>query len=54
MANCAFPAPWPSSEDDEYEESMAKKADLPKTKFGDAFDPAHVEQLNAISKENMS
>ena len=33
-------------EDDEYEELMAKKAAMPKTKFGDAYDPKHVENLN--------
>ena len=32
-------------EDDEYDELMAKKAALPKTKFGDAYNPAHVENL---------
>jgi hypothetical protein len=32
---------------------MAQKASLPKTKFGDAFNPAHVERLNKLSMENM-
>jgi arylformamidase len=41
-------------EDDEYEELMAKKAQLPKTKYGDATNPAHVESLNKISKDNLS
>jgi len=36
-------------EDAEYEELMAKKAGLPVTKFGDAYDPAHVERINALS-----
>ena len=40
-------------EDNEYDELMAKKATLPKTKFGDAYDPKHVEQLNAISKASL-
>jgi hypothetical protein len=40
-------------DDAEYEELMAKKASLPKTKFGDAFEPAHVESLNELSKKNM-
>ena len=31
---------------------MAKKASMPKTKFGDAFDPAHVESINKLSKAN--
>jgi arylformamidase len=33
-------------EDDEYETLMAQKAAMPKTKFGDAINPAHVENLN--------
>jgi arylformamidase len=41
-------------EDDEFETLMAKKAELPKTKFGDAFNPAHVDRINAISKANLS
>ncbi len=41
-------------EDDEYEELMKKKEALPKTKFGDAFQPKHVESLNKISKANMA
>jgi hypothetical protein len=41
-------------DDAEYESLMAKKAALPKTKFGDAFDPAHVESINQLSKQNMS
>jgi hypothetical protein len=40
--------------DDEYEELMKKKAELPKTKFGDAYNPAHIESINAISKANLS
>lgn len=41
-------------DDDEYIELMKKKADLPKTKFGDAYNPKHVESINAISKENLA
>jgi kynurenine formamidase len=41
-------------DDDRYEELMAKKATMPKTRFGDAFDPAHVEQINKLSKANMA
>ena len=37
-------------EDDRYEELAALKATLPKTKFGDAYDPVHVERLNALSQ----
>ena len=41
-------------EDDQYEAMMAKKATMPKTKFGDAFNPAHVESINKLSKANMA
>jgi arylformamidase len=41
-------------EDDQYETLMQEKAALPKTKFGDAYNPVHVEQLNALSKANMA
>jgi hypothetical protein len=41
-------------DDAEYGDLMAKKASLPKTKFGDAFDPAHVERINQLSKENLA
>ena len=41
-------------DDERYEELMAKKAGMPKTKFGDVSDPAHVEQLEALSKANMA
>jgi hypothetical protein len=41
-------------DDAEYEELMAKKASLPATKFGDAFDPAHVESINKLSAANLS
>jgi kynurenine formamidase len=37
-------------DDDEYEELMARKAEMPKTRFGDGFSPQHVEQLNGLSK----
>jgi hypothetical protein len=40
-------------EDAEYEALMAKKAGMPKTKFGDAYDPAHLERLNFLSQTNM-
>ena len=38
-------------DDDRYAALMAKKAELPKTKFGDASNPAHVEQLNKLSRK---
>jgi hypothetical protein len=41
-------------EDDEYEKLMAQKASMPKTKFGDAYNPAHLESLNKLSKANLS
>ena len=37
-------------EDSQYAELMKKKESMPKTKFGDAFDPTHVERLNALSR----
>ncbi len=37
-------------EDDEYDELMAKKAAMPQTKFGDAYNPAHLESLNTQVK----
>jgi hypothetical protein len=40
--------------DAEYEALMAKKASLPKTRFGDAYDPAHVERINALSQANLA
>ena len=41
-------------EDAEYETLMAKKAGMPKTKFGDAFNPEHIVSLNKLSQNNMS
>ena len=41
-------------EDNEYDELMKKKADMAKTKFGDAIDPAHVESINKLSQVNLS
>jgi len=40
-------------EDDEYEELMEKKESMPKSRFGDCYDPKHVESLNKLSMENM-
>lgn len=33
-------------DDDVYDEMMAEREQLPKTKFGDAYNPVHVENLN--------
>ncbi|MBL7162542.1 MAG: cyclase family protein [Anaerolineales bacterium] len=41
-------------DDDRYEELMAKKAGMAKTKHGDAVDPSHVDSLNKISKLNLA
>ncbi len=41
-------------EDGEYEQLMQKKAALPKTRFGDASDPAHVERIEKLSRANLS
>jgi len=40
--------------DDEYEALMVKKAGLPKTKFGDAYNPEHINSINMISRANLS
>ncbi len=41
-------------DDDRHEELMARKAQMPKTRFGDAVDPAHVERLNKLSAANLA
>jgi len=41
-------------DDAEYEELMKIAATMPKTKFGDVYNPAHVESLNKLSKANLS
>ena len=41
-------------EDEDYERLIAEKARLPKTKFGDAYNPQHVAQINQLTKENMA
>ena len=40
-------------EDGEYEQLMQKKAATPKTRFGDACDPAHVERIEKLSQANL-
>ena len=37
-------------DDDEYEELAARKAALPVTRFGDCYEPKHVEQINRLTK----
>jgi arylformamidase len=37
-------------DDDEYDELMARKAELPQTRFGDCFDPEHVERINRLTQ----
>jgi hypothetical protein len=41
-------------DDDDYAAVMKKRESLPKTKFGDAYDPTHVERLNALTKINLA
>jgi hypothetical protein len=36
-------------DDDEYEELAARKAALPATRFGDCYEPKHVEQINRLT-----
>ncbi len=40
-------------DDDEYEELMAKKMTMAHTKFGDAYEPQHVEHINAQVKARL-
>ena len=41
-------------DDKEYDQLMAKKEKMPKTRFGDAMEPVHVERIEKLSKANMS
>jgi kynurenine formamidase len=41
-------------EDAEYEKLMKVKEGMPKNKFGDCYNPKHLENLNKLSMENMS
>ena len=36
-------------DDDEYEALMAPKKALPVTRFGDCYDPQHVERINRLT-----
>jgi arylformamidase len=38
-------------DDGEHDNLMARKAQLPKTRFGDAYDPEHVQKINGLSRE---
>jgi arylformamidase len=38
-------------DDDEYKELMARRADLPRTRFGDCYDPEHVENINRLTRQ---
>jgi arylformamidase len=37
-------------DDEEYEALMARKARLPKTRFGDGYDPGHVESIERLTR----
>ena len=39
-------------DDDEYDKLMAQAAKMPKSRFGDAYSPEHVENINRLSKKN--
>ncbi len=41
-------------DDDEYEQLMQVKASLPKSRFGDAYDPKHVDSINRLSAANLA
>jgi arylformamidase len=38
-------------DDEEYEALMALKADMPKTKFADGYNPAHVESIQRLTRQ---
>jgi hypothetical protein len=37
-------------DNDEYEELMARKANVAQTRFGDAYDPEHVENIQRLTR----
>jgi hypothetical protein len=41
-------------DDAEYEALMQRKAELPKNRFGDAYNPEHVASINKLSAENLA
>ncbi len=40
-------------DDDEHQELTKLVEDFPKTRFGDVYNPAHVESINALTKKNL-
>jgi arylformamidase len=36
--------------DDEYEALVARKAEMPQTKFGDGYNPEHVESIQRLTR----
>jgi hypothetical protein len=41
-------------EDAEYADLTTRKATMPKTRFGDAYEPRHLASINRLSQENMT
>ena len=41
-------------EDAEYEQLLGSKGGMPKTRFGDAYEPSHTERIEKLSRANMS
>ena len=41
-------------DDEQYEKLAAERAKLPKTKFGDSYNPEHVASLNRLTEINMA
>jgi hypothetical protein len=39
--------------DEQYAEAMQQKETMPRTRFGDAFDPLHAGNINRLTAENM-
>lgn len=39
--------------DEDYAQLQTEKDKLPKTKFGDSYNPMHVEQINRLTRKNM-
>jgi hypothetical protein len=37
-------------DDAEYEEMMARKAAMPETRFGDGYNPEHVESIQRLTR----
>jgi kynurenine formamidase len=45
---CAF------VDDDEYDQLMKQKEKMARTRFGDCYDPSHIEKINRLTAENMA